>query len=115
MGHVTMAFGKTYKNRTFHWAGEVHHIEEGFKLLMISQRGALFVRMNPTQFPSKPSLADLALLYEDGSEVGTKVGKLKSGANVSFDATMVEVGKRGAPHVMLLWNVSSGSALGIDV
>jgi hypothetical protein len=113
--HVTVAFGRSYKNRTFHWQGEVMHVEDGFKLFMFSQRGALFVRMTPTQFPSKPSLADLALVYEEGTEVGTQVGKLKRGANVSFDATMVEVGKRGAPHVMILWNVTANGVSNINV
>eukprot|EP00416_Gambierdiscus_australes_P045458 CAMPEP_0171116114 /NCGR_PEP_ID=MMETSP0766_2-20121228/89562_1 /TAXON_ID=439317 /ORGANISM="Gambierdiscus australes, Strain CAWD 149" /LENGTH=302 /DNA_ID=CAMNT_0011578525 /DNA_START=53 /DNA_END=961 /DNA_ORIENTATION=- len=103
--HVTMAFDVEYKNKTFHWAGAVHHVEQGLSFLWFNQRGALFTNMQPPQFPMKRDMADLMLLYNEGDEVGAQVQKLKRGTSVGFDVTMVEVGKRGAPHVGVLWDV----------
>jgi len=103
--HVNMAFKDKYRNKTFHWEGVSHHLEEGFSLLWFNQRGALYVRMNPPQFPSKRDAPDVVLLYNEAEEVARKVEKLKRGAEFAFDATMMEVGKRGAPHVMLLWEL----------
>jgi len=103
--HVTMAFNTFYKNKTFHWEGSVHHAEPGFNLLWFNQRGALFTRMEPAQFPSKPGMADLMMLYDESAEVGKEVGKMKRGQSFDFVATMVEVGRRGAPHAMVLWEV----------
>jgi len=103
--HVTMAFNNQYKNKTFHWEGSVHHIEGGLNLLWMVQRGALFARMQPPQFPTKRDMPDLVLLYNEGEQVSTQVQQLKRGSNFSFDATMVEVGRRGAPHVMVLWEL----------
>lgn len=106
--HVTMAFNEKYKNRTFHWEGSVHRVEEGFNLFGWSQRGAVIVRMKPAQFPSK-DLPDLALVYSEREKVRDNVRKLKRGDSFGFVATMVEVGKRGAPHVMALWEVHPAS------
>jgi len=103
--HVTMAFKQKYENKTVRWEGEVHHVEDGLTFLMFNQKGSLYMRMFPAQFPKKPALPDLVLLYNDGDPVAKEVLKTKRGMNVSFDATMVEVGKRGNPHVMVLWEL----------
>jgi len=104
--HVSVAFDENYKNKTVHWAGRVHRVEEGLSLLWLHQRGAVFVRMQPPQFPSKRDMADLVLLYKDTDQaVAEQVSKLKRGGGFAFDATMVDVGKRGAPHVLALWEV----------
>lgn len=102
--HVSLAFNKRYKNNTFYWEGTVHHIEEGLSLLWWSQRGALFARMHPAQFPAR-DIPDLMLLFNEGDKVANQVYKLKRGASIGFIATMAEVGKRGSPHVMCLWEV----------
>jgi len=103
--HVNMAFNQKYKNKTLHWTGSVHHGEEGLSFLWLNQKGALYVRMHPPQFPQKREMADLVLLYNEKEPVATEVAKLKRGSNFSFDATMVEVGKRGNPHVMVVWEI----------
>lgn len=104
--HVKMAFNENYKNQTFRWNGSVHHVEVGLSLLWWSQRGAVFVRMDPAQFPAKQNMADLVLLYNDNDkQVTDQVVKLKRGQTFAFEGTMVEVGKRGAPHVMSLWEL----------
>merc|ERR1712137_1496189 len=98
--------GDNYKNQTFRWNGSVHHIEAGLSLLWWSQKGAVFVRMDPPQFPSKQNMADLVLLYNDyDKQVADRVSTLRRGQAFTFEGTMVEVGKRGAPHVMSLWDV----------
>merc|ERR1719345_302269 len=51
--HVTTAFANKYKSKTFRWQAKAHHTESGFSFLWWSQRGALFVRMDPPQFTSK--------------------------------------------------------------
>lgn len=112
--HVTMAFNEQYRNKTFAWEGIVHHVEDGFSFFGFNQRGAVFVRMVPPQFPSKRDAADLVLLYNDGDEVSTPAAKLKRGAALAFEATMVEVGKRGAPHVMMLWQLTEPSAAAVE-
>lgn len=105
--HVTMAFNEFYKNKTFHWQGSFHHVEEGLSFLWWSQHGAVFARMTPPQFPSKRDIPDLMLLYTEGTPVSSEVQKLKRGMEISFEATMVEVGRRGTPHVMVLWELHS--------
>lgn len=103
--HVTVAFNDNYKNKTVHWEGAVHHIEDGLSFLWWSQRGAIFVQMQPAQFPTKRDMPDLVLLYKDSDPMAANVAKLRKGATFGFDATMVEVGKRGAPHVAAVWEV----------
>lgn len=104
--HVTMAFGSKYKNHTFHWEGTLHHTEEGFHLLWWSQRGAAFVRMNPAQFTNKRDAPDLVILYDEGDpKLVAEVAKLKHGSYFGFEGTMVEVGRRGSPHIMALWEI----------
>merc|ERR1712083_1008675 len=53
-------------------------------------------------------MADIVLLYNDyDKEVADRVVKLKRGEAFAFEGTMVEVGKRGAAHVMSLWELHS--------
>lgn len=106
--HVSVAFNEKYQNKTVHWTGSVQRVESGFSFFGFNQRGVIFVRMSPPQFPAKRDMADLVLLYKDTDEVATSISsklQLKRGDLFSFDATMVEVGKRGAPHVLALWEV----------
>lgn len=118
--HVTMAFAEKYKGKTFRWQGKVHHVEEGFTLLWWSQRGAFFVRMDPPQFTSKRESPDLVLLYDETSKaLSQQVSKFKRGESFSFEASMAEVGRRGAPHTMVLWEVfpagTNGNSTGAKV
>mmetsp|Transcript_126519 Transcript_126519/g.219350 ORF Transcript_126519/g.219350 Transcript_126519/m.219350 type:complete len:305 (+) Transcript_126519:136-1050(+) len=109
--HVTTAFKQKYKKKTFRWQGKVHHIEEGFTLLWWSQRGAIFVRMQPPQITAKRDIPDVVLLYEDSDEkISKEVYSMKKGAEFTFEASMVEVGRRGAPHTMMLWELSPATA-----
>eukprot|EP00931_Biecheleriopsis_adriatica_P078733 TRINITY_DN52155_c0_g1_i1.p1 TRINITY_DN52155_c0_g1~~TRINITY_DN52155_c0_g1_i1.p1 ORF type:complete len:322 (+),score=73.61 TRINITY_DN52155_c0_g1_i1:61-1026(+) len=104
--HVTVAFNEKFKNKTFEWHGSAHRVEEGFNFLWLNQRGAIFVDMDPPQFPHKRDMADLVLLYKEGEELTSKVSKLKRGAKFDYTATMLEVGKRGSPHIMVLWDLT---------
>eukprot|EP00441_Pelagodinium_beii_P032668 CAMPEP_0197627104 /NCGR_PEP_ID=MMETSP1338-20131121/5808_1 /TAXON_ID=43686 ORGANISM="Pelagodinium beii, Strain RCC1491" /NCGR_SAMPLE_ID=MMETSP1338 /ASSEMBLY_ACC=CAM_ASM_000754 /LENGTH=304 /DNA_ID=CAMNT_0043197727 /DNA_START=131 /DNA_END=1045 /DNA_ORIENTATION=+ len=108
--HVTVAFEEKFKNNTFLWSGTAHRVEEGFSFLGFSQRGAIFVDMDPQQFPTKRDLADLVLLYKEGDVLTSQVSKLKKGDKFQFTATMLEVGRRGQPHVMVLWELNPGVA-----
>jgi len=104
--HVSTAFDAKFKNRTVHWEGEVHHIEEGLSFLWFNARGALYLRMSPPQFPQRREMADLVLSYNEADKtIPAVLATLKRGTNVSFDATAVEVGKRGKPHIMVLWEL----------
>jgi len=104
--HVTMAFNEFYKNKTVHWQGSLHAVEEGLSFLWWNQRGAVYVRMDPPQYPGwRRGLADLLLTYPEGTTVAAEVRKLKRGAGLDFEATFVEVGRRGAPHVLALWEL----------
>lgn len=107
--HVTVAFNDKYKGKTFRWEGKLHHVEDGFTLLWWSQRGAAFAVMDPpqfTQFSRQRESPDLVLLYDDSSETLAKeVAKLKKGEQFGFEASMVEVGRRGIPHTMVLWEL----------
>eukprot|EP00747_Dinoflagellata_sp_TGD_P182436 gnl/TRDRNA2_/TRDRNA2_36688_c0_seq1.p1 gnl/TRDRNA2_/TRDRNA2_36688_c0~~gnl/TRDRNA2_/TRDRNA2_36688_c0_seq1.p1 ORF type:complete len:313 (+),score=43.33 gnl/TRDRNA2_/TRDRNA2_36688_c0_seq1:140-1078(+) len=107
--HVAAAFKQKYKDRTFSWRGSATRSEEGFSILGWSQPSLLFVRMPDPQFPNKPDWPDLVLTFEPSAKVGEKVMKLKKGAVLDFEATMIEVGKRGAPHVMTLWEMTKVS------
>jgi hypothetical protein len=107
--HVTVAFTEKYKLKTFRWQGKLHHTEEGFSFLWWNQRGAVFVRMDPPQFTSKREMPDLVLLYDETTEkLAKQVSKLKKGDFFSFEASMAEVGRRGAPHTMVLWETFPG-------
>lgn len=104
--HVTVAFAEKYKAKTFRWTGKVHHIEEGFTFLWWSQRGAVFARMDPPQFTSKREMPDLVLLYDEANEKLAKaVSKLSRKQSFGFEASMAEVGRRGSPHTMVLWDI----------
>jgi len=108
--HVSVAFADKYKGKTFRWQGKAHHTESGFSFLWWSQRGALFMRMDPPQFTSKRETPDLVLLYDEKSkELAQRVAKIKRGEFVGFEASMAEVGKRGAPHTMVLWEIFPAS------
>eukprot|EP00446_Apocalathium_sp_SHHI-4_P020444 CAMPEP_0177259630 /NCGR_PEP_ID=MMETSP0367-20130122/58754_1 /TAXON_ID=447022 ORGANISM="Scrippsiella hangoei-like, Strain SHHI-4" /NCGR_SAMPLE_ID=MMETSP0367 /ASSEMBLY_ACC=CAM_ASM_000362 /LENGTH=325 /DNA_ID=CAMNT_0018713947 /DNA_START=38 /DNA_END=1012 /DNA_ORIENTATION=+ len=116
--HVSVAFNEKFKNQTVSWEGQVHHVEDSLSFLWLNQRGAIFTHMDPQQFPQKRDMADLVLLFNDGDAVAKAAGKLARGQRFAFEATFVEVGKRGAPHVLALWEVrplkdaSSNSSLG---
>merc|ERR1719253_286359 len=115
--HVTVAFSDKYKSKTFRWRGKLHHVEEGFTLLWFSQRGAVFACMDPPQLTSKRVVPDLVLLYDDNAEkVAREAAKLKKDQLFDFEASMVEVGRRGAPHTMVLWDIfpvgTNGSSAG---
>lgn len=104
--HVTVAFNEKYKNKTFHWTGNVHHIENGFDLYFLKQKGNLFVKMDPPQVMSRHSSnPDLRLVYKEYDAAGDAAERLKNGESFEFVATMMEVGRRGAPHTMALWEV----------
>eukprot|EP00932_Pfiesteria_piscicida_P010601 SRR837773.21578.p1 GENE.SRR837773.21578~~SRR837773.21578.p1 ORF type:complete len:308 (+),score=70.35 SRR837773.21578:98-1021(+) len=103
--HVSVAFKDRFKNKTVSWEGSVHHVEDSLSFLWLNQRGAVFTRMDPPQFPQKREMADLVLLFNDGDEVAKTASKLTRGQRFGFDATFVEVGKRGSPHVLALWQV----------
>jgi len=104
--HVKMAFNEFYKNKTIHWQGSLHAVEEGLSFLLWNQRGAVYVRMDPQQFPGRRrGLPDLMLTYTEGTTVSAEVRKLKHGSGLDFEATFMEVGRRGAPHILALWEL----------
>ena len=105
--HVTVAFNEKFKNKTMAWTGKLHRIEEGFSFLSFSQPNALFVDMDPTQpLPMKRESADVVLLFKENAELSSKIRKMKRGQKFDFTATMLEVGRRGSPHVMALWEAA---------
>eukprot|EP00439_Symbiodinium_sp_Y106_P074840 s300_g14.t1 len=90
----------------------VRHMEEGFNLLGYAQPSAVFVDMEPAQFSRKRDASDLVLFFKEDKEISATMRHLKRGDKIDFTATMVEVGKRGAPHAMALWDVSLPSRPG---
>ncbi|OLQ15190.1 hypothetical protein AK812_SmicGene644 [Symbiodinium microadriaticum] len=110
--HVSVAFNEKFKNKTVHWQGAVRHMEEGFNLLGYAQPSAVFVDMEPAQFSRKRDASDLVLFFKEDKEISATMRHLKRGDKIDFTATMVEVGKRGAPHAMALWDVSLPSRPG---
>jgi len=107
--HVAMAFEDKFKNNTVHWRGKQHHQEQSlFVLPWALQQEALFVRMDPAQYPYKRDApADLVLLYNNSGAVAGKARALPQGSSFEFDATMIQVGKRGAPHMLVLWDLQA--------
>lgn len=103
--HVNMAFNRKYRNHTFAWSGTMQRMEDGFSFLGFVIHSTVWVRMDPPQFPNKPQMADLVLTFSDESKVPTRATPLKKGQALDFVATMLEVGKRGAPHTMVLWDL----------
>jgi predicted RNA-binding Zn-ribbon protein involved in translation (DUF1610 family) len=104
--HVTMSFAEKYKAKTFRWQGKVHHVEEGFRFLWWSQSGAVFAKMQPPQFTNKREVPDLVLIYDESTEkLAKEASKLRKDQQFGFEASMVEVGRRGAPHTMVLWEL----------
>jgi len=62
--------------------------------------------MDPQQFPGRRrGLPDLMLTYTEGTTVSAEVRKLKHGSGLDFEATFMEVGRRGAPHILALWEL----------
>ncbi|CAK9033761.1 unnamed protein product [Durusdinium trenchii] len=103
--HVTVAFNEKFKNKTMQWQGKLHRVEEGFSFFGFSQPNAVFVDMDPPQpLPMKRESADLVLFYKENAELISKMRKVKRGHKFDFTATMLEVGRRGQPHVMALWD-----------
>lgn len=99
--HVSMAFSEKYKNQTFQWHGEALHVLEGFNLFWLSQRTAIYVRMDPASNGGHPDLVLLA----GNDKVGADAAKLQPKAPFGFEATMVELGKRRMPHTMMVWEL----------
>eukprot|EP00435_Cladocopium_sp_Y103_P045819 s402_g13.t1 len=103
--HVTVAFNEKFKNKTLSWQGKLHRIEEGFSFLGFAQPTAVFVDMEPAQpLPMKRESADVVLLYKENAELSSQMRKMKRGQKFDFTATMLEVGRRGSPHVLALWD-----------
>jgi hypothetical protein len=103
--HVSVAFNEKFKNKTISWEGKVHKVESSLSFLWFKQRGAIFTVMQPRQFEVMRDMSDLVLLFNDDDAVAQSASKLSRGVRFAFDATFVEVGKRGSPHVLALWGV----------
>jgi len=108
--HVKMAFEDKYKNNTVHWEGKMERLDDSFHFWFLDRKGAVFTRMEPAQYDAGQS--DLLLIYNHSDAVAEKARELTQGAPFSFDATLVQVGRRGLPHVLVLWEVGppTGSA-----
>lgn len=102
--HVGVAFEDKFKNRTINWEGTVDRTEGRIDFLWVTQPGAVFVRMGPPQFPTK-DVADLVLLYKSGGDLEQAAQKLSRGDSIAFEASLMDVGKRGAPHVLAVWKL----------
>eukprot|EP00419_Tripos_fusus_P070042 CAMPEP_0172894148 /NCGR_PEP_ID=MMETSP1075-20121228/150213_1 /TAXON_ID=2916 /ORGANISM="Ceratium fusus, Strain PA161109" /LENGTH=117 /DNA_ID=CAMNT_0013749121 /DNA_START=489 /DNA_END=839 /DNA_ORIENTATION=+ len=102
-----MAFNQFYKNKTVHWHGSLHSVKKGLSFSWWSQYGAAFVRMDPPQFPARRGIPDVLLLYAEGTPLAADVRALRRGTKIDFEATAVEAGRRGAAHMMILWNLST--------
>jgi len=110
--HVTIAFKDDYKLRSFRWQGTLVRKEDAWHLLWFNQRGLLSVHMEPSQFSQSPKRSGLVLVFSDDGDAVKDALELKVGEVFSFHATMVEVGRRGAPHTMALHKILPSSALG---
>eukprot|EP00922_Rhytidocystis_sp_ex-Travisia-forbesii_P003055 GHVS01004475.1.p1 GENE.GHVS01004475.1~~GHVS01004475.1.p1 ORF type:complete len:535 (+),score=110.71 GHVS01004475.1:109-1713(+) len=91
-------FRDRYDHKTINWSGRVNRIREG-----IWTKNFLFVDMHPSQFRSA-EMADLGLMF--GANLTDVVKHFKPGDRVDFEATMVELGRRGNPHFGVLWAVT---------
>lgn len=108
--HVTVAFTDSYKMQSFYWEGRLLRKEDSWRFLWFDQQhGLLYVHMEPPQFPQSPKRPDLLLIFSDyggdDKAAGEALASLNVGAMFRFHATMVEVGRGGAPHTMALHRI----------
>jgi len=96
---ASAAFERDYHHRLFAWAGRVLKVNAGFNLLVWQQPSFVLVRMDPPQFQYRDQ-ADLVLSF--GVKFQQTVNELHEGDHLSFNATMLALGKRGAPSTMAI-------------
>jgi hypothetical protein len=96
---ATATFERDYHHRLFSWAGRVLKVNAGFNLLLWQAPSLVLMRMDPPQFQYRDQ-ADVVLSF--GSKFQHTVNELHEGDHLNFEATMLALGKRGAPSTMAI-------------
>eukprot|EP01071_Lankesteria_metandrocarpae_P002150 Lankesteria_metandrocarpae@DN2112_c0_g1_i1.p1 len=95
--HVSKAFYDKYYRRDITWVGRVNRIQEG-----IFTKNFIFLTMNPSQFV--PSLGrsspDVGLMFS--KDFNARIADLEVEDEIAFEATLIELGRRGRPHLGIL-------------
>ncbi|KAH0472039.1 MAG: uncharacterized protein KVP18_003532 [Porospora cf. gigantea A] len=90
-------FNDQFAHRTVTWTGRLLKVVEGFW-----GKNILYMLMEPHQM-QKAFSPDIAIVFDKAHN--SEIADLQAGDMVQFDATMVELGKRGHPHLAFLWEI----------
>jgi len=94
-------FDDLYHGKNVIWEGQAVQIRESQGMMLWGKSpGMIFTRMDPSQNPQRQ---DLVLLFDSRTEA--KVAQLEPGHFLKFNAQFATIGKRGAPHVLQLWEI----------
>lgn len=89
-------FEERYHDRTVNWTGaRVHSVSES----TLFSKHFIYLIMNP---PLNPGERDLSLLF--GSELRDKAANLMPGDEISFEATLADLGRRRRPILGIMWD-----------
>eukprot|EP00392_Amoebophrya_sp_AT5.2_P016039 g16278.t1 len=93
-------FEEIYVGNRVVWEGSVQKIMEGFSILVWDAPGMIKLQMTPTEGSRE---GDISLLFNP--DLTERVAELDEGQAVRFNATILGMGSRGAPHVLQLWHI----------
>lgn len=97
--HAQAKFENNYYGKTVKWEGRLLEVKEGY-----FRKNFIFIVMDPHQF-SSVTIADLAMIY-NGIKLDETVSELSVGDQLEFTATLLELGRRGRPHVGVLFSLN---------
>ncbi|XP_053993390.1 uncharacterized protein LOC128884208 isoform X2 [Hylaeus volcanicus] len=91
-------FLEKYEGKTIIWEGRMHHVEEG-----IFSKHFLYLDMDPPFYP-RNNYRDIALIF--GKHLSKEISNVEAGDKIQFESTLLELGRRGRPHLGILWNAT---------
>eukprot|EP01055_Gregarina_sp_Pseudo9_P000396 Gregarina_sp_Pseudo_9__395@NODE_1259_length_1736_cov_8_998232_g1184_i0_p1_GENE_NODE_1259_length_1736_cov_8_998232_g1184_i0NODE_1259_length_1736_cov_8_998232_g1184_i0_p1_ORF_typecomplete_len363_score39_71zfLITAFlike/PF10601_9/5e12zfLITAFlike/PF10601_9/4_3e02Cytochrom_B_C/PF00032_17/0_28zfCSL/PF05207_13/6_8e02zfCSL/PF05207_13/0_15zf_Rg/PF17915_1/3_8e03zf_Rg/PF17915_1/0_26DUF4131/PF13567_6/26zinc_ribbon_15/PF17032_5/3_5e02zinc_ribbon_15/PF17032_5/2_9e02zinc_ribbon_15/PF17032_5/2_4Sgf11/PF08209_11/2 len=97
--HAQARFEHDYYGKTVRWEGRLLEVKEGY-----FRKNFLFLVMDPHQH-SSAAFADLAMIY-NGIKLDSAVSELEVGDKLEFTATLLELGRRGRPHVGAVFSLA---------
>lgn len=91
-------FEEKYADHTVRWQGRMHHVQEGF-----FSKHFIYIDMDPPYYP-RNDYRDLVLIF--GKTLLPGIATVDVGDEILFEATLLELGRRGRPHLGVIWGLN---------
>lgn len=95
---ATKIFDEKFFGKTVSWSGQLNSVREGF-----FKKNFIFVNMDP-HLQQRINDPDLGLIF-NARDFNAKVAEIDPGDLIAFNATLLELGSRNAPHLGILRNL----------